>query len=486
MGLRSLVPALALVLAAGCARSSAAGTSAPNAPALPPAVRAPGWSVDQIRDLRARLQSAFSPPGLNTSGIAIVDADARPLFTRLERRPLAPASTFKVLVAVTALQTLGSDYRFTTQFESFDEPHDGTLDGDVFLVGSGDPTLRSDDLRAGVGALVRRGIRHITGSIVADASTFGGREVNPAWDPDDLQYGYAAGTSALSLDEGTVEFHLVPSTAGAPARIEVRPPNDGVHVLGGVITGYATSLSIDRAAASNTFTFAGRVAVGAEQSFWRPVLDMPRYTAGAVRTMLAERGVRVDGEIETGPAPIVSTVLWQHRSPPVRSILHDMLFQSDNHYAEQLLRAVGARDGGTGTEASGGAVERTVFRTLEAPTEGLRIVDGSGLAASDRVAPLSLATLLAHEALLPTGGTFIADLPRVGIEGTVRNRDVTTALGRVRAKSGHIENVNALAGYVQTRSHGRVAFAVLVNDRRADDGPVDAGIDRALDVLARE
>jgi D-alanyl-D-alanine carboxypeptidase len=81
---------------------------------------------------------------------------------------------------------------------------------------------------------------------------------------------------------------------------------------------------------------------------------------------------------------------------------------------------------------------------------------------------------------------LIGDLPRVGIEGTVRRRDVTTALGRARAKSGHIEGVNALVGYVQTHHHGRVSFAIIVNDDRADDGPVDDGIDATLDTLAAE
>jgi serine-type D-Ala-D-Ala carboxypeptidase/endopeptidase (penicillin-binding protein 4) len=105
---------------------------------------------------------------------------------------------------------------------------------------------------------------------------------------------------------------------------------------------------------------------------------------------------------------------------------------------------------------------------------------------TDRIAPLSLAMLLARAALEPNGPILIRALPRVGIEGTVRRRDLTVALGRARAKSGHIEDVNALAGYVQTKRHGRVAFAIIVNDRRADDGPVDDGIDRTLDVLAAE
>jgi serine-type D-Ala-D-Ala carboxypeptidase/endopeptidase (penicillin-binding protein 4) len=126
------------------------------------------------------------------------------------------------------------------------------------------------------------------------------------------------------------------------------------------------------------------------------------------------------------------------------------------------------------------------LKRLGVPDDGLQIVDGSGLASSDRISPISLAMLLARTAQLAHGPLFIGTLPRVGIEGTVRRRDVTTARGRARAKSGHIEDVNALAGYVQTRSHGRVAFAIIINDRRSGDGPVEDGIDRVLDALAAE
>ena len=161
-----------------------------------------------------------------------------------------------------------------------------------------------------------------------------------------------------------------------------------------------------------------------------------------------------------------------------------MLFESDNHYAEQLLRAVGAHSGSLGTEASGAIAERAVFTKLGAPAENLRIVDGSGLAPSDRITPIGMATLLARANLDPTGEILFHDLPRVGIEGTVRHHDLTTALGRARAKSGHIADVDALAGYVDTRRHGRVAFAILVNSPYADDGPVYDGVDAALDILA--
>jgi len=107
------------------------------------------------------------------------------------------------------------------------------------------------------------------------------------------------------------------------------------------------------------------------------------------------------------------------------------------------------------------------------------------LAATDRVAPITLALLLARTAAQAQGGTFIGALPLVGLEGTVRGHRLTSALGRARAKSGHIADVDALAGYVVSARHGRLSFAVLVNDRRADDRAVDAGIDAMLDILAR-
>lgn len=482
----ALLAALALT---GCAHGAIAQQvivmrPAPVPAEIRPLPQAPEWTPAQLDALHAKLADALAASALPTSGIVILDAAGRPLFERRDRRPMAPASTFKLLVATTALQALGPDHRFETRFESLDQPDDGTIDGDLYLIGSGDPSLRSDDLRGGVGALVRAGVRHVTGDVVVDASAFAGAEVNPAWDPDDLQYDYAAGTSALSLDEGTVELHVVPGAVGEPARIEVRPPSDAVRILGGVMTGDTSWMTIERAPTRNDFTFDGHVAVDAEQSFWRPVYDQPAYAAAVARAMLTARGITVDGRARVGVAPVSGDVLWVHRSAPLHALLHDMLFESDNHYAEQLLRAVGEQDDAVGTERSGAVSERAALKRLGAPADGLRVIDGSGLAPADRIAPLSLATLLAREQLDPTGPQLYADLPRVGIEGTVRLRDVTTALVRARAKSGHIEDVNALAGYVDTRRHGRVTFAVMVNDPRADDGPVDDGIDTMLDILA--
>ncbi|MFN2460096.1 MAG: D-alanyl-D-alanine carboxypeptidase, partial [Candidatus Velthaea sp.] len=195
----------------------------------------------------------------------------------------------------------------------------------------------------------------------------------------------------------------------------------------------------------NDFVFDGRIAAGAAQSFWRPVVNMPVYTGRVFRAMLAARGIAVRDGVRTGVAPLGGHVLWLHRSPPLSDVVRQMLFTSDNHYAEQLLRAVGA-ERGVGSTTTGAAVERAVLARAGIPLTGLRIVDGSGLAAGDRIASGALASLLARAAAQPDGPTLIAALPRVGLDGTVKWRHVTAARGNARAKSGHIANVNALAG----------------------------------------
>jgi D-alanyl-D-alanine carboxypeptidase/D-alanyl-D-alanine-endopeptidase (penicillin-binding protein 4) len=161
-----------------------------------------------------------------------------------------------------------------------------------------------------------------------------------------------------------------------------------------------------------------------------------------------------------------------------------MLVNSNNHTAETLLRILGEQSGHPGTDAAGIAFEKRELQHLGIAPGRMQLYDGSGLAPSDRIEPLTLARLLAMEARGPSGDVYVRSLPRVGIEGTVRHHDLHAALGRTRAKSGHIENVNGLAGVVQTMHHGRIAFAFIVNDPRANADAVYEEEDRALDALA--
>jgi len=177
-----------------------------------------------------------------------------------------------------------------------------------------------------------------------------------------------------------------------------------------------------------------------------------------------------------GAAPLESVVLWDHRSAPLQALESHMLYFSDNHYAEQLLRTVGGEAVQTADDAGGIEAERQFLQRRGIPTPGLRVYDGSGLSPEDRVAGITLARLLEDQE-----SALYMLLPMGGRQGTLDDYDFTTALGRVRAKTGHISGVSALAGYVATPRHGRVTFAFLID---GSPGDPDAAIVSAVDRLA--
>ena len=235
---------------------------------------------------------------------------------------------------------------------------------------------------------------------------------------------------------------------------------------------------------SNDFRLDGRIAAGEMQKFWKPVVNVRDYALGSLKLMLAERGIAGDGELETGAAPLAAQPLWTHYSQPLSAIVAEMLTNSNNHSAEQLLRTLGVRAGKAGTDANGISAERAQLARLGVARTGMTVYDGSGLSPDDRVEPIELAKLVAAELAAPAGPDFLRGLPRVGLDGTVVHHNLNDALGRARAKSGHIEGVNGLVGTVLTHHHGRVAFAFVVNDPRYQAGAITDEEDRALDELA--
>ncbi len=405
-----------------------------HAPAFPPveravaAVPAPGWTAGERDRLWSRLHGAFAPvlPGATGWSFAVLSADGNTMFDERAERAVAPASALKLVVAASALDALGPAYRFHTMFAARGSiGDDGRLDGDLWLVGSGDPSFASNDLRNGIGVLARSGLRRVDGRVMIDATALTGPALNPHWERADDGQDYAAPVSAVSLDGDTIESQ---------------------DLVGGV-----------------------------EQKVWTPMQNVTDYVGAQTKAMLAARGIASGLRPGFGASPLDTVVLWDHRSAPLQSLESHMLFVSDNHYAEQLLRTVGGEAGGTPDDAGGIDAERRFLDRRGIPSPGLKLFDGSGLSPDDRIAAITIARLLSDSEpslylLLPLGGR----------EGTLEDYDFTTALGRVRAKSGHLSDVSALAGYANTMHHGRVAFAFIID---GSPGDPDAAIVRAVDRL---
>jgi D-alanyl-D-alanine carboxypeptidase/D-alanyl-D-alanine-endopeptidase (penicillin-binding protein 4) len=450
------------------------------------------WSAADRRRLQDDLDRIFSAPAFAGAGLVVVDAGGEPIFARNPSTPLAPASTQKVITAAVALERLGPAYRAQTRFLALAAPSDGVLAGPLWLAGGGDPYLSRDDLRNGVAELSRLGVREIDGPLILDDSRFEGPEINGRWAGGDVDGGFAAPLSALSLDQGTIEVHVTPSVPGSRANVTLLPKSGFVRIASEPVTDAAARTNVDfvrlkdpaSPGTPNVFSITGSVGDSAPEKLWIPVLDTRRYVASVVAIMLHERGIALMGPVTFGAAPLAGVALWTHRSPPLSKMLAETLTHSNNHAADQLLRLIGTTEGFPGSDERGLAIVRSSLEACGADAQSLQLQDGSGLSPQNRATALAIAQTIACALSKPSGGAFLAALPLVGKEGTVKDRQVQTSLGRARAKTGHLTGVDALAGTVLTRTHGRVAFAFIANGPAAWGGDVETAQDDALDVLA--
>ncbi len=397
----------------------------------------------------------------------------RALYQHNANLPLIPASTIKVIVAAAALHDLGAGYRFMTTLVTDGSVKGDQLVGNLWLLGSGDPELTSDNLRAAAQRLKASGIRHVSGNVYADGSAFGLESANKTWSSDDLQYGYAALPSAVSIDGGTAQFTITPDPAGGKASVAVDPPDAAGTIQGSVGTAPAggyNSLQIDPLSGGAGFTLSGSIPYGAPQKFWRSVTHPTLSAASAVRALLVRDGIEVGGIAASGKAPAKGRVLWAHRSRALSDIVKRMAFDSDNHFAEQLLCAEGRHQFGVGTLANGIAAEWSFLRRLGVTDSALVLADGSGLSDADRITAGALGAVLRSMIAGPDAARVASLLPRIGVEGTPRFRLVDADVkGRILGKDGYIDGASGLAGYVMTAHHGVLVYAFLVDNWRSLD-----------------
>ena len=348
------------------------------------------------------------------TGVYVWDIDTgQQVYGRNSYTPLAPASNLKLLTSATALLDWGPDHRFITSLYGPDGPSpNGTIHGDLYLRGYGDPSLstlqyqrqvmhiKTSSFEAFAQKLRRLGVRKVKGDVIGDEGWFDKRRTGPDWKPG-IQT-ECGPLSALSGNEGL---------------------DDGNRVS-----------------------------------------DPAKWSAKLLIKALKAAGIKVAGKAGTGTVPVTDTLLATQRSAPLRTILKRMNKDSDNFFAEMLLKGLGKDFTGAGTSDAGAGVVRVTLKIIGLPLASVVIHDGSGLSYDDRVTASFLVQLLTTMTRRPEAGAYYQSLAIAGVDGTLRERmRGTAAQGNAHAKTGTLDIAVSLSGYVLSANRRSVGYSILVN-----------------------
>ena len=417
---------------------------------------------------------------LTDSQVGVVVADANTgevLYDRNGNQRALPASNQKVTTVAAALESLGEDFAFSTEAIGTDRPVDGVVAGDLYLRGSGDPTMRAQEYDALAADLAEAGVSQIDGDLVADDTAFDTERHGPEWAWGDLQYAYAAEISALTVASGddllagSVRVFVEPGAGeGQPAQIEMAPANDYVTIVNDATTsasGSGTSISIDRDEHSNEIRVSGTIAADSSGTFGtRAVIDPAGLAVDVFEDALADHGITVTGEIRTGEeTPQGGEVLATHESAPLSELVVTLMKPSNNLLAEALFKGLGYEATGEGTFDSGKAAVYKAIEQYGVDTGPIRQVDGSGLSRFDELTPNMITDLLIGAKDADWFDTYYESFPIACGDGTLVSRMCgTPAADNVHAKTGTMTSVSALSGYATDADGRELVFSIMLND----------------------
>ncbi|MCA6065660.1 D-alanyl-D-alanine carboxypeptidase/D-alanyl-D-alanine-endopeptidase [Chryseobacterium sp. RG1] len=402
------------------------------------------------------LNTMITDPVLKNAswGFVVYDPKTKKIISSYnENMPLVPASTTKLLTTETALNLLGENYRWMTQLEySGQVDENGVLNGNLYIVGSGDPSLGTN--KAGalsyreiisdfVSGLSNEGIKKVNGDIIIQTALFKGNisrlPENVVWLENNNYY----------LPVGTTR--------------EISPANEKLIVK-------KNNLSTDKkffyvSPYANQMVYAEKYE--GDGALTTKLPDAPAYLANTFRTTLVKSGIAVTGKVTpkmTDATPESRKLVSAYKSPTLGDIIYYTNQHSDNSLAEALLRTVGFFKKGDQTSESGRVVVKDHLKDIAFDAEGLNYIDGSGLSRSNTVTPIAQAKYLTSLMNEKYYGTYLTSLPIGGQSGTLKRMFNITGNGQVFAKTGTLNKVKTLAGYIKTNSGRTLVFSLLVNN----------------------
>lgn len=529
--------ACGLVLAAMC---GGVGAAQVNSAQSTQAVAEPAaYPTGTATALGAQIASLLSDPNASRAhwGIAVTAMDGTPIYGWDEGKLFRPASNAKLFTTAAAMALLGPSATVTTKIVGNMDAN-GVVNGDLAIVGAGDANLASDDLpyvepalrpkgpqpervglddlRAMADQLVAKGVKRVTGRVVGDDMAFVYEPFPESWDVGDLVWGYGAPVSALTIADNELKLTVNPGTVTGPQGHETYTPGAVVLEQNGVpyytvdslvqVTpaGTGSHVNVERLPGSRVLRVYGSMAVDAQPDVEHVSIDEPAmYVAMALKQMLIERGIAVDGQaavehrqpmdghgfLSEVDAPetaceemtaagtgacagscaspaAMGEVLASHRSAPLAEDVTLTLKVSQNLHAELLLRRLGrVVTCGDGSTMEGARLRREFLMHAGLDPADFVLYDGSGLSSHDLVAPRAAAALLAYAAKQPWFAQWKAALPVGGEDGTLAGRFADGPLkDHLFAKTGTLGESRALSGYVDAASGKEVIFSIFVDD----------------------
>lgn len=439
-------------------------------------------------ELSKTIDTILEDKSLSGSQIGVVVADAKSgetIYNHNGGMRTIPASNNKIETSAAAMEVLGGDYTFTTDVAAESKPSGGTIAGDLYLRGTGDPTMMQKDYEALAKSLADKGVTTVDGNLVADDTAFGPQRLGTEWGWDDLPYYYAAEVTALTVapntdyDAGSINVSVTPGAEGEKAKVKVTPPNDYVKINNTATTGASgedSTVSFSRDNGVNTIDVSGTIPADSEGDMSLMTVTNPTGLAADVfAKALADNGISVSGDVQLGKAtPDGSASLVKHDSMPIAEMMTPFMKLSNNPHAEALTKAIGIEASGEGTFDAGVTAIQEQMAKLGVATDQVRQVDGSGMSRQNAISPKNLASLLVDVRDAGWFKTWYGSMPIACKEdpmvgGTLASRMCDTpAAGNVHAKTGSMTGVSAMSGYVKDQDGRDLVFSVVTNDFVAD------------------
>jgi D-alanyl-D-alanine carboxypeptidase/D-alanyl-D-alanine-endopeptidase (penicillin-binding protein 4) len=389
-----------------------------------------------------------------TWGFVVYDPKTKKVISSYnENTPLVPASTTKLLTTETALNLLGENYRWMTQLEySGNIDENGVLNGNLYVVGSGDPSMGTNKAGAWsykdiisdfIGGLSREGIKKVNGDIIIQTALFKGNIArlpeNVVWLENNNYY----------LPVGTTR--------------EINPANEKLIVKKGNSSSEKKYFYVSPY--MNQMVFAEKYE--GNGTLTTKIPDAPAYLANTFRTTLVKSGIPVTGKVTprmTDAEPENRKLVSAYKSPTLGDIIFYTNQHSDNSLAEALLRTVGFQKLGDQTLESGRLVVTGHLKESDFDMNGLNYMDGSGLSRNNNITPISQVKFLTSLMNQKYYNAYLTSLPVGGQSGTLKRMFIGTGNGQIFAKTGTLNKVKALAGYLKTNSGKTLVFSLMVNN----------------------